>query len=65
MEKGIRGLVYDKYKSIRSFAKAIGWDRTKAWSVVNGIREPRVSELQELALALEMPAIELASIFLR
>ena len=64
MAENIRGIVYSRYKSIRSFAKAIGWDRTKACNIVNGSREPRVTELQELANILQLPVTELADIFL-
>lgn len=64
MPENIRGIVYSRYKSIRSFAAAIGWDRTKACNIVNGVREPRVSELQELSRLLEMPVKTLADIFL-
>lgn len=65
MSENIRGLVYGKYKSIRKFAEAVGWDRTKACDIVNETREPRVSELQDMAIALERPVGEIANIFLR
>ncbi len=64
MEDTIRGLVYGRFKSIRKFADAIGWDRTKACNIINGRREPRISEIQEMARVLETPVEMIAHIFL-
>lgn len=61
----LRGLVYDRYPSIRSFAKAAGWDRTKACKIVNGKREPRVTDLLDMSRALNTPVEKLASFFLQ
>lgn len=64
MADTLRGTVHDKYKSIRAFALAAGWDRTKACDIVNMKREPRVSDLQDMARALGKPIQEVASFFL-
>ncbi len=64
MKASIRGLVYGHYKSIREFSKAVGWDRTKACNIVNGTREPRVSEIQDMSRALGLSPEHVASIFL-
>lgn len=60
----LRGLVYDKHKSIRAFAVAIGWNRTKANDIVNLKQEPRVTDLQAMAVALDKSVEEVASFFL-
>ena len=65
MANTIRGLVYDKYSSIREFAKAIGWDPTKTCNIINGKREPRLSDLNDMAYALDKSVEELAHLFLR
>ena len=64
MANTIRGIVYDSFSSIRAFSKAIGWDRTKACNIFNGVREPRVSDLSEMAQILNVPIEDLAKIFL-
>lgn len=61
----LRGLVYNNFPSVRKFAKALGWDRTKANNIVNGSREPRISDLSDMAKVLNMPIEELAEFFLR
>lgn len=65
MANTLRGAVYDKYPSLRAFSKAIGWDRTKTCNIVNGNREPRVSDLSDMSQALEIPVEELALFFLQ
>ncbi len=64
MAKTLRGIVYDRYKSVRAFARAVGWDHNKANCIVNGDREPRVSDLNEMASALDTSVENLAEIFL-
>lgn len=64
MAKTIRGLVYDKFNSLRSFSKAVGWDRTKTSNIINGIREPRVSDLSDMSRVLNIPIEDLAKFFL-
>ena len=65
MADTIRGLVYDKYSSIREFARTVGWDATKACNIINGKREPRLSDLNNMAPAVGKSVEELAHIFLR
>ena len=65
MEDSIRGLIYGRFKSIRKFGEAVGWDRTKACNIVNGSREPRLSDLQDMSKALDKPVEYLADIFLQ
>lgn len=64
MANTLRGVVYDNFPSMRAFSKVIGWDRTKTCNIVNGNREPRVSDLSDLSRALNMPVEQLAQFFL-
>ena len=64
MAKTIRGLVYDKFNSLRAFSKVIEWDRTKTSNIINGVREPRVSDLSDMSRVLNIPIEDLAEIFL-
>lgn len=64
MANTIRGLVYDKYSSIREFARTVGWDANKACGIVNGKREPRLSDLSTMAPAVGKSVEDLAHIFL-
>ena len=64
MADTLRGLVYDRYKSVREFARAVDWDHQKANLIVNGNREPRVSELNQMAAALDVSVACLAEFFL-
>ena len=63
MVKTIRGLVYDKFNSLRVFSKVIGWDRTKTSNIINGVREPRVSDLSDMSRVLNIPIEDLAKFF--
>ena len=65
MANTLRGIVYDQYPSMRAFSKAIGWDRTKTCNIVNGNREPRVSDLSDMSRILGVPVEDLALFFLQ
>lgn len=65
MARTLRGVVYDRFPSMRAFSRAIGWDRTKTCNIINGNREPRVSDLSDMSQALNIPVEELASFFLQ
>ena len=54
MENHIRGAVFSRYPSIISFANAIGWKRTKASRILNGIQIPTVDEINKIAECLEI-----------
>lgn len=51
---GIRGVVYDKYKSISAFADAIGWTRQKATLIIYGNQEPNLDEVDKMSKALNL-----------
>lgn len=63
-ENGIRSLIYGKYKSASEFARYIGWSKQKLSDIINKKREPRLSEIHELARALKLPVSEVAAFFL-
>ena len=65
LENPIRGIVYSKFNSVREFAKAVGWDRTKACNIINMTREPRLSDLQDMAPVVGKSIEDLAHIFLQ
>lgn len=54
MENHIRGAVFGKFKSISSFAEAIGWGRNKASRIVNGIQHPSAEDMEQIAECLEI-----------
>ena len=60
----IRGVVYDRFRSIAAMADVIGWTRQKAWMIVNGQQEPSLDDCDKLAKALDMSFEETAQFFL-
>lgn len=63
--KELRGLIYGKYDSESEFAKILGWERQKLSKITNGLQEPNIRELNEMAELLDITVEELAQIFLR
>ena len=64
MENKIRGAVFSKFSSITSFADAIGWSRNKASRILNGIQEPSASDVEQMAMCLNvLDAATFVSIF--
>lgn len=60
----VKGAVYARYKDIAELAQTLGWSRQKLSPIVNGKKEPSLSDIQAMAKAMEMDADELASFFL-
>ena len=60
----VKGAVYARYKDIAELAQTLGWSRRKLSPIVNGKREPSLSDIQAMAKAMAMDADELASFFL-
>ena len=60
----VRGAVYARFSDIAALAKKLGWARQKLSPIVNGKKEPDLSEVQSMADAMEMDASVLASFFL-
>lgn len=65
MAETIRGVVYDNFCSLREFSAAIGWNRNKACNIVNGKREPKISDLSDMSRVLNVPVEKLAPFFLQ
>ena len=64
MQNAIRGAVFSKFSSIISFANAIGWKRNKASRIVNGIQNPSVEDMEQMAECLSISdAMTFVSIF--
>ena len=63
-EVGLRGIVYDKYKSISELADKIGWTRQKTTNIINGNTEPSLEDTDKLSKALGMSFEKTARFFL-
>lgn len=60
----IRGLVYSRFKSVREFSRAVGWNRQKANLIVNCKQVPTVTDVNEMASALGVSVADVTNIFL-
>lgn len=60
----VKGAVYARYKDIAELAETLGWSRQKLSPIVNGKKEPTLSDIQAMAKAMEMDVAQLASFFL-
>ena len=54
----LRGVVMSKYKTIGEFAKAIGWKRNKASRIINGVQDPDITDMEQLARTLDIKTQE-------
>lgn len=64
MDNPIRGAVFSKYNSIGSFANDIGWKRNKASRIINGVQEPSIKDMEQIAECLNVTdALTFLSIF--
>lgn len=62
--KGLRGAIYERFDSEAKFAQMLGWPRQKLNRITTGQREPTITEVNEIAVGLEIPVEEVASFFL-
>lgn len=51
----LKGAVLSKYNSVSNFAKAVGWSRNKTQRIINGVQEPKPSEIKKISEVLEIP----------
>ena len=58
-------LIHGTYKNESACARAMGWHRQRLNKITTGIKEPDVTELNEMAVALNKTVGEIAEIFLR
>ena len=63
MNVTLRGLVFDRYRTIADFADAIGWDRNKAVRILNGKQEPNKKDMESLISFFDIQQDHIASIF--
>lgn len=63
-EISLRGIVYDKYRSMAELANTIGWTRQKASNIINGNAEPSLDDTYKLSKALGIPFEKTARFFL-
>ena len=59
-----RGLIYSNFDSEADFARALGWTRQAVSKISNGIKQPDLGEIDEIAKALNMSRNEIVEIFL-
>ena len=60
----VKGAVYARYKDIADLANTLGWSRQKLSPIVNGKKEPSLSDVQAMAKAMDMDVAQLTSFFL-
>lgn len=63
-KKEIRSMIYGQYNSEKACADAMGWPKQKLNKIVNGKKEPTVSEVVKIATTLKCPVGRMAEIFL-
>lgn len=57
-------LIHAVYDSESQFATAIGWTKQRMNRITNGVKEPDLSEVAEIADGLRQPFEKIAYIFL-
>ena len=65
MKRTISSIIHSVFSSEAACAKAIGWERQRLNRIVNGAKEPSVSEVAAISRAIGKPQTETADIFLR
>ena len=63
-ENRIRGTVYARYDTIKSFAKDIGWGQGKAYRIVNGEQEMSSADVRAFCKFFDLSWEEAERIFL-
>ena len=59
------GLIHGVYDHESDFAEKLGWSRQKLNKITNGITEPNLNDVAEIAEGLGQPLNYIADIFLR
>lgn len=60
----VKGAVYARFRDIADLADTLGWSRQKLSPIVNGKKEPSLSDVQDMAKAMEMDVVQLTAFFL-
>lgn len=58
MENALKGAVFARFQNITAFAKAMGWDRKKASRIVNHVQKPTASDMEKMAIVLDVKDAE-------
>lgn len=64
-KREIKSLIFRKYDSEAACAESLGWPRQRLNKIVNGKKEPSVSEVVNIAKVLDESVDSICSIFLR
>ena len=64
MKRTLNGMIHGVFNSEAECAKKLGWDRQRLNRIVNGQKEPSLSEAAAISAALGRSHVEVADIFL-
>lgn len=64
MKRTLSGMIHSVFASEAACAKSIGWDRQRLNRIVNGIKEPSITEVDAISRAIGKKNDETADIFL-
>lgn len=64
MKRTLSGMIHSVFNSEADCAKKLGWDRQRLNRIVNGQKEPSLSEAAAISAAIGRPQVEVADIFL-
>ena len=63
VDSRLRTVIRKKYRTDNEFAKAMGWTKQKVSKTLKGQRSPKISDLNAMSEALELPIGEVVSFF--
>ena len=63
-KRKLKSLIYEKYDTEKECAESMGWQKQRLNKIVNGKKEPSVSEAVAFAAAIEQPVVVVINIFL-
>ncbi len=64
MKEKLSALIKEEYKSESACAASMGWPRQRLNKIINAEKEPDVTEVAAIAIALSKPVELIANIFL-
>lgn len=59
----LRGTVFAKYRTIKEFSDAIGWQRNKSARILNGDQEPNSDDMRDIVVLFRLTPEEFIEIF--
>ena len=59
----LKGIAVSKYGSCLGFARAMGWNRSKADRILNGKQDPTLKDIKAMAEIMEMPNDAIVPVF--